>query len=260
MKWEQMVRELRHPFGDEDVFWRIDRAFGTWAKVLCYVDARAVMDRLDAVVGPENWQDSYVETANGKNICTLSIRVGDGWVSKSDGAGDTNFEGHKGGISDAFKRAAVKWGIARHLYNLGETKVQLSEQRPNVPREYIVVASKRGQQTKYGVAPSIRQVQSELFQTHDPKEEWLSGIRSVLRDNSVKRDDIGFVLEAGTAEYTKTDGFTKPGMVGVDPRTLPDNVLEVLSKRLLEWSGVGAFDNLMRAYHTFKRSLQDGEE
>ena len=146
--WKRVCEELAKPFKDEDVFWRVDRSFKTWARVLCYLDARAVMDRLDEVVGPENWQDQYHETASGKNICTLSIRVDDDWVSKSDGAGNTNIEGDKGGLSDAFKRAGVKWGIGRHLYSLGETKVNLSEQRHNCPKHYLVVASKRGEKTK----------------------------------------------------------------------------------------------------------------
>lgn len=92
---------------------------GNSAMALAYMDARHVMDRLDAVCGSENWQDSYTESAKGRVICTISILIGDQWVSKSDGAGDTAVEGEKGGISDAFKRAAVKWGIGRYLYDLG---------------------------------------------------------------------------------------------------------------------------------------------
>lgn len=94
---------------------------GNSAMALAYMDARDVMDRLDAVCGPQNWQDSYVESAKGRVICTISILIGDQWVSKSDGAGDTAVEGEKGGISDAFKRAAVKWGIGRYLYDLPAT-------------------------------------------------------------------------------------------------------------------------------------------
>ena len=85
---------------------------------LAYLDARDVMDRLDLVCGPENWQSEYVETAKGRVICKIGIRVTDDWVWKSDGAGDTAVEGEKGGISDAFKRAAVHWGIGRYLYRL----------------------------------------------------------------------------------------------------------------------------------------------
>lgn len=94
------------------------------AMALAYIDARDVMARLDEVCGPENWQDSYTETPSGRVICTISILTNsyvDGtaqWVSKSDGAGSTDIEGDKGGISDAFKRAAVKWGIGRYLYDM----------------------------------------------------------------------------------------------------------------------------------------------
>ena len=42
---------------------------------------------------------------------------GTGWVTKSDGAEDSTIEAVKGAYSDSFKRAAVKWGIARYLYH-----------------------------------------------------------------------------------------------------------------------------------------------
>jgi hypothetical protein len=40
------------------------------------------------------------------------------WIWKYDGADDTEFQATKGGLSDAFKRAAVKWGVGRYLYHL----------------------------------------------------------------------------------------------------------------------------------------------
>lgn len=113
--------QLAAEFPREDVHWRAQTLTndGTKALALAYIDARDVMDRLDAVCGPDGWSDSFVETAKGRVICSISIRTPDeGWVSKSDGAGDTDVEGDKGGMSDAFKRAAVKWGIGRYLYRL----------------------------------------------------------------------------------------------------------------------------------------------
>ena len=92
---------------------------GGAALALAYLDARDVMDRLDSAVGPANWRDSYEETSKGRLLCTLSIRVDGEWISKADGAGNTDVEGEKGAISDALKRAAVKWGIGRYLYDLG---------------------------------------------------------------------------------------------------------------------------------------------
>ena len=76
------------------------------------------MDRLDGVVGPQSWQSRYTETASGRVICELSILLDGQWITKSDGAGDTQVEREKGAISDAFKRAAVHWGIGRYLYSM----------------------------------------------------------------------------------------------------------------------------------------------
>lgn len=111
---------LSDEFPRESVSWRAQSVTkqGDKAMALAYIDARDVMDRLDLVCGPENWQDSYQETAKGRLICTLSINIGGDWISKSDGAGNTDVEGDKGAISDALKRAAVKWGVGRYLYDM----------------------------------------------------------------------------------------------------------------------------------------------
>ena len=241
--WEQVCRKLAEPFNDEDVFWRVDRSFGDWARVLCYLDARAVMDRLDAAVGPQNWQDKYHETASGKNVCKLSIRVNYDWVTKSDGAGNTNIEGDKGGLSDAFKRAGVKWGIGRHLYSLGDTTVNLSTNKPDCPKHYLVVASKRGEKTKYGVAPSIQKLQKHLY----PRERRLERIREVLRKEMVDKGDIYLIIEAATAIY-KDGKLVKNGLKELDPNTLSDERLKILSQRLSKWNRDGVFREKVQAY------------
>jgi len=53
----------------------------------------------------------------GRVTCELSIRFGERWITKTDGAGDTGIEGEKGAISDSLKRSAVLWGIGRYLYH-----------------------------------------------------------------------------------------------------------------------------------------------
>jgi hypothetical protein len=114
---------LSAPFDPKAVSWRAQSVSkknpdAPKAMALAYIDARDVMDRLDEAVGPEGWEDAFVETPLGRIICTIRIKIDGEWVSKSDGAGKTDVEGDKGGISDAFKRAAVKWGIGRYLYNM----------------------------------------------------------------------------------------------------------------------------------------------
>ena len=116
MEINEIVRELKKPF---DVSKVKSKPKGNMH--LHHINARDVMFRLDAVVGPLNWQDSYEEVL-GRVICTLKVRIGDEWISTADGAGDTKIEGEKGGISDAFKRAGVKWGIGRYLYYLNGAK------------------------------------------------------------------------------------------------------------------------------------------
>ena len=102
---------LKRPF--KNVKWRKGYKNG---KDLVYIDARDVMDRLDTVFGVDGWQTKY-EYLGGRMICNLSVQFNDTWVTKSDGAGDSNIEGEKGGISDSLKRAAVLLGIGRYLYN-----------------------------------------------------------------------------------------------------------------------------------------------
>lgn len=80
---------------------------------LTYVDARFVMDRLDEAVGPDGWSDSYTPLPDGSVACTITI----GGISKTDVGVPSKIEPQKGAFSDAFKRAAVKWGVGRDLYD-----------------------------------------------------------------------------------------------------------------------------------------------
>jgi len=113
------LKQLFAEFPREAISWRAQSVTkdGTKALALAYIDARDVMDRLDDICGPENWQDRY-EFHGTRTICYLSIRVDGEWVTKADGAGDSDVEAEKGAISDALKRAAVKWGIGRYLYHI----------------------------------------------------------------------------------------------------------------------------------------------
>ena len=117
--------ELAKPFAPEDLEWRLQQAFEESGRGLAvpYVTNRAIQDRLDDVVGPENWQNEFrAWHSTGKResqICGISIFFeGRGFVTKWDGAEDTDIESIKGGLSDSMKRAAVQWGIGRVLYKM----------------------------------------------------------------------------------------------------------------------------------------------
>jgi hypothetical protein len=120
------LSDLSKPFPAAEIEWRVcsTNSDKTSGLALAYLTARHVMDRLDAVCGVENWQDRY-EFHGSRTVCYLSIHIGDEWITKADGAGDSDVEAEKGAISDALKRAAVKWGIGRYLYDLGHIWVDL---------------------------------------------------------------------------------------------------------------------------------------
>ena len=88
---------------------------GPGGKVIDYIDARYVFDRLDAAVGPTNWQ-TQLFAVNGGMLAGIGIKLGGEWIWKWDGGDPSDIEGFKGQISDSIKRAAVQWGIARDLY------------------------------------------------------------------------------------------------------------------------------------------------
>ena len=111
------------------------------AMALAYVDSRTVMDRLDAVVGVANWQDSYQFSPDNKTVlCKLAIKIDGEWITKSDcgAASEQEDEGdrRKAAVSDALKRAAVHWGIGRYLSQLQVCWVEYDAERKclkNVP-------------------------------------------------------------------------------------------------------------------------------
>ncbi len=115
-------KALAAPFPPSAVSWRVGRVNEDKKSALClaYLDARDIMDRLDAVCGPAGWQCRYSHVG-AITVCEIGIKVGEEWVWKADGAGQSDIEAEKGALSDAIKRAAVRWGMGRYLYSLGNT-------------------------------------------------------------------------------------------------------------------------------------------
>ena len=116
---KEIYEKLKEKFDEKDLEFRVGATNSdkTMGLALAYVQARAIQNRLDEVVGFENWKVSYKEIQGGF-LCTLSIRINNEWIEKEDGASVTEFESVKGGISNAFKRVASSgFGIGRYLYN-----------------------------------------------------------------------------------------------------------------------------------------------
>lgn len=128
---KEIMEKLQEPFAPSDIEWRVQRGGSTgsklWAMVLAYVTNRAIMERLDTVVGIDNWRNEYQQAPDGGVMCGLSIRLNSEWITKWDGAENTQVEAVKGGLSGAMKRAAVQWGIGRYLYKLEDNWAQFGD-------------------------------------------------------------------------------------------------------------------------------------
>ena len=126
------LSKLKDFFEPSDIEWRLQQCGKgkdgrIWGMALAYVTNRAIMNRLDEVCGPENWKNEFKAAPDGGILCGISIKVGDEWVTKWDGAENTDIEAVKGGLSGAMKRAAVQWGIGRYLYKLEESWINANE-------------------------------------------------------------------------------------------------------------------------------------
>lgn len=139
---------LRAPFAAEDIEWRVQQSGMTssakpYAMVLAYVTNRAIQQRLDDVVGPEKWKNTFESAPSGGVMCGISIKVKDEWVTKYDGAENTEVEAVKGGLSGAMKRAAVQWGMGRYLYELPVAFADLSKEKSDAYNQFLRITDKK---------------------------------------------------------------------------------------------------------------------
>lgn len=137
MRDNKNFEEFGRPFAASDVSWKLQltNKEKTSGLAVPYLDARAIADRLDAVVGQNRWKDEYKPWHNYvtkkeqkfAQLCTIYVYDEDlrEWIGKTDGAEDSDIEPIKGGLSDSFKRAAVRWNIGRYLYKFDPVWVDI---------------------------------------------------------------------------------------------------------------------------------------
>lgn len=117
-KYPDLFADLAAPFQSHEL-----KVRSQTGRQFSYITARTAMNRLDSVLGPENWWDEYTPQEN-MVICRLTVRLPDGGlVTKSDAGGHAGMQDsgddEKSAFSDAFKRACAKFGIGRYLYGDG---------------------------------------------------------------------------------------------------------------------------------------------
>jgi hypothetical protein len=128
-----LMNALAAPFPPDHLHFKPAVVTGNRALALAYVDARAIQDRLDTVLGVDGWQDDYEALPDGSVVCKLRCRIGGEWIIKTDVGGPSEQpdggDRLKAAFSDALKRAAVKFGIGRYLYRLPTQWVDYDPQR-----------------------------------------------------------------------------------------------------------------------------------
>lgn len=216
-----MFEALAAPFPAEKVSWRVGSVNRekTKAMALAYIDARDVMERLDAVCGPSGWERRHPHVER-TTTCEIALWIeGRGWVVKADGAGDTQVEAEKGSLSDSFKRAAVNWGVGRYLYDLKSPWVEIDEYKKikssetmklrdvleramGVKRPFEALEGIKGKSAHAakgdGTADRFKELQAELAQldTHSAVGMWVQERAKEVQEfpeswRKQLREDIG---------------------------------------------------------------------
>lgn len=174
MTSEEIQKAFAKPFGLADMKFLPKNVKGDSALAMPYISARAVQDRLDEVVGVQNWQDEYHLMPDGSVMCQLKVRINGEWVMKSD-VGSMSEQPDQGdklkaAFSDSLKRAAVKYGIGRFLYRLPPVWAKYDSQKrqfsetPRLP-DWVL----NGLSAPATTQPAQRPPQAQ--QTHQPQQQ-----------------------------------------------------------------------------------------
>lgn len=144
---KELVTKLRAPFKPEDISWKpqtVDYK-GKTALAVAYADPRAYADRLNEVLGVGGWSDSYHFIATPFNkyvkgkvawgdkpatedkqipgnkvlcVATIDIKEFDIRISSTGDSDASDDNAATSAEAQAFKRAAMKIGLGRYLYEL----------------------------------------------------------------------------------------------------------------------------------------------
>ena len=126
---KEMLAELAKPFPASAVSWKPQKVDGDRALAVAYIDARDVAQRLDEVCSGD-WGFTWEPVPGGGKAVRGTLRIGDTVREDVGEAGEGDFgDTWKAAVSDALKRAAVQYGVARYLYRLPAVWVAYDPQR-----------------------------------------------------------------------------------------------------------------------------------
>lgn len=205
-----ILKQLAAHFPPERISWRVGPTNQEKTKgiALAYIDARDVMERLDSVCGPW-WSNDYIAMPNGTCCCRIGIMLEGQWVYRANGAmnlsdsdkADAKEMAEKGSYSDAFKRAAVLWGIGRYLYNIDSPWVEIRAQG----RSYVIADSAYPILTRLlanmakGIAPAPNGHDKEPEPKKQTPEGWANAAITIIKEIKARRELDDWVMSQGRA-------------------------------------------------------------
>jgi len=208
---DELAKQLSEPFPAEDVEWRVSRAGVSsgkvWCRVLAYITARAIQQRLDDVVGCADWklEEPRVLTVNGADAfaCGISVLVSsDSWVTKWDVSEPTNIEPAKGGWSGAMKRAGAQWGIGRYLYHLDEHFAEVSDKDPGTRGwHYARLPQNQGGEGYFWKEPDLPGWALPREPEHDVSESELNAMKKLWASTFAPDEKNQAALRKGFAQF-----------------------------------------------------------
>ena len=167
LTWETLLEKLAQPFPASSIYWRagVVSRDKKRAQALPYAEPRVYEDRLNQIC-PGLWSVSFRPWGESRIICDLSI----GELTRSS-TGEEN-EGFAPGTAaeaQAFKRACVKFGLGRYLYDVPIVWVPYDEksrklaETPTLSEKFLPQSEQRAAPTlSEGRADAMRREMEKL--------------------------------------------------------------------------------------------------
>ena len=190
--WERIDRELTVPFAVEDIDFRPQGTLGADGKgrVVGYIDARAVQERLDRAVGREHWSFTWEAILMDKHIRVVKGILIIHGVRKEDvgDSVDQATEPTKAAVSDAQKRVAVQWGIGRELYGMRLPRIKGEPSRdPNKPNNWTIPDTSYQELERYLAQHGTPRAQEAAPQEQPARPQLVRQPESQREQNSVQQ-------------------------------------------------------------------------
>ena len=128
---------LRRGFKAHELEWKLmtvgKSTRGIWARCVPYIDARAVIVRLDEAFGPMGYSVTYEPITIGNSV-GMKCRIAAGEVVREDVSEASDIEPLKGAASGALKRAFVQFGGGAYLYDSPDFYATIGGADSQLPR------------------------------------------------------------------------------------------------------------------------------